>query len=340
MAALERARASRPGDPTIEEAYNRVRRNLLPTVTTSSIQAGYSYATNPLQLPSRDLRPSDSTLDAALTIDDERTLFNARIRTSFVAAGQWQEHVHELDQYKIAISSGPVFSLPGSLWVHVAPGGVHAILNSFRLYDEANGEVTLGGVYQGLTQTVSVRGGWRRGNDELAFSDSSYLSVEGRFLQRPNLMSGDMLYIQPRYYLNHAIDPLSSSVIADTVLGTGTAVSRDLAPESFQEWGGRLTYFVPFADGRVYFGTGLSIFERRYDSFVLNAGALALGVPVATSTKRIDTYFEPTAHLVFPRLISPSMDLRFDYRFEINRSNDDFREFQNHVAGVRIIGSF
>jgi len=73
---------------------------------------------------------------------------------------------------------------------------------------------------------------------------------------------------------------------------------------------------------------------------VLDPVALAAGVPVATSEKRRDLYVEPTAHVVFPRLFGPKLDLRLDYRLEDNFSNDDSREFRNHVAGFRVVGNF
>jgi hypothetical protein len=84
----------------------------------------------------------------------------------------------------------------------------------------------------------------------------------------------------------------------------------------------------------------MSVYKRNYDSFTLDPNQLAQGIPVFTNTKRRDLYLEPTAHVILPRLIAPKLDLRFDYRFENNHSNDDSREFNNQVVGFTIVGSF
>ena len=74
--------------------------------------------------------------------------------------------------------------------------------------------------------------------------------------------------------------------------------------------------------------------------YTLDSFWLQGGVQIATDEKRRDLFVEPTAHLIFPNLIAPNIDFRADYRFEDNFSNDDSRDFQNHVAGVRVIGRF
>ena len=55
---------------------------------------------------------------------------------------------------------------------------------------------------------------------------------------------------------------------------------------------------------------------------------------------RSDLYVEPTAHMILPNFIAPNIDLRFDYRFEGNYSNDVTRDYENHVAGTRVVGRF
>jgi hypothetical protein len=90
----------------------------------------------------------------------------------------------------------------------------------------------------------------------------------------------------------------------------------------------------------VYIGAGISVYQRDFDTFVADPDWLALGAHINTDEKRRDLYIEPTAHLIFPNLLAPDVDLRADYRFEFNRSNDDSRDFQDHVAGVRVVGRF
>ncbi len=67
---------------------------------------------------------------------------------------------------------------------------------------------------------------------------------------------------------------------------------------------------------------------------------LALGAHVSTGEKRSDIYVEPTAHLIFPNLVAPNVDFRADYRLEHNDSNDASRDFNDHVAGIRVVGRY
>ena len=81
-------------------------------------------------------------------------------------------------------------------------------------------------------------------------------------------------------------------------------------------------------------GAGIGLYHRWYDEKVDNVLNFD-----ATGDRR-DVYVEPTAHLILPNLIAPNVDVRFDYRFEGNYSNDATRDYENHVAGGRIVGRF
>src|SRR5262249_8850393 len=127
-------------------------------------------------------------------------------------------------------------------------------------------------------------------------------------------------------------------------------LGRDLAPLTYNEWGARVTYLVPVNAGSFYAGAGISVFERDFESHVLvpvekkftnpKAPGAAISGLGLSSTQRRDLYVAPTAHLVFPHLLGPALDLRIDYRFEDNHSNERFREFQNHLVSLRMLGRF
>jgi hypothetical protein len=229
-------------------------------------------------------------------------------------------------------------------WLQVAPGVAVEWLDGMRLYTEGSAAVTIGGVLGGLTQTVTARYGWRDGADnELQYANSQVFEILGRFVASPSLVKGDYVYLQPRFRTsdpNNNDDGHEEFDDGPTTIGPLILVTQDLSPYDYREWGGRISYFFPLDNRRVYLGFGISVFDREFDTSVLDPGWAAAGVPIAIDKNRHDIYIEPTAHLIFPNLIGPNIDLRADYRFEKNYSNDDFRDFANHVAGLRVIGRF
>lgn len=341
LAALERALNASPGDRELLAEYARLRNRILPSMTSVTMQVGGSYGSNPRQVHGSSSRKTDDRiLDAAVAVEDERTFGGMRIRSLAIATGQWEPEASELSSGQLIIQSGPVFLLSPETWLHVAPGVSVAWLDRQQVYSEASGAATIGTVFRGLTQTVTARYGWREGNGDVSYSDAQILEILGRFVVTPNLLHGDYVYLEPRYRVSRPDGNEPTSLILPTVLGPATLVSRDVSPSDYEEWGGRISYFFPVAQRRVWLGAGLSVLERQFNSLVLDPEALSAGVQVATDRSRRDVYFEPTAHIIFPDLIAPGVDVRADYRLEDNQSNDDYRDFINHVAGVRIVGRF
>jgi hypothetical protein len=332
LAALERVVTSSPGDTEAQAEYDRIKKKILPAVTKVTVEIGASYASNPRHMPSSAQRPSDGTYDARVAVADERTLLGQRWRTRAFAGAQLQGQITELDTAVIAAETGPVFQLTPKLWMHLAGGGGVTWLDQRKLYDDITASVTVGGLYLGLTQQVTARYTWRNGNfADFGANDAQIFDLEGRFVFSP-MAAMDLLYLVPRVAVSQADGSAIKSV---TVPGFGFDFSRPLFPGDYVEVGGRVAYYYPIAMGRAFVGAGFAAYRRSYDENVSNVVSMT-----PTDNKRADTYIEPTAHLIFPNLIAPMVDLRFDYRYERNFSNDPSVEYENHVAGTRIVGRF
>lgn len=328
MAALERAKAARPDDPAIAAEYERVRRKTLPDVTTATIQAGIGYTSNPLQLPKSSTIKRDAIFDLGANIEDERTLGDIRLRTLASVSSQLYRSSSEVNTARLNFASGPVFALDKDLQLHLAPGSSHVWLDGQHLYDEARMTATFSSLFQGVKQSIELRGGYRFGNDSIDYSDSYHFDVAGRFTFSPQLIGNDFLYVQPRGTINRVKDESAAAT-------TPSVLARDFVLLSYNEWGGRLGYFFPILpNNQAYFGAGISAYRRDYDSGVIDAAGNV------TDEKRRDFYLEPTAHLIFPRLVADNVDVRIDYRFEDNHSNEKDSEFKNHVVILGLVGNF
>jgi hypothetical protein len=389
FAALERVVLSSPGDTEAQAEFDRVRNKLKPAVTLTTVEVGANYASNPRQLANTGSvldqynvfaagerfsvqRPDDATYDAKLYVADERMLGPFRWRSLAYAKGQFQGNDTGLNTQTISIESGPVFQLTPDVWLHVAGGGSMVWLDERKLYDDASVGATIGGLYRGLTQSVTARYTWRNAHVELGelYDDGEFADVnadnaqifdlEGRFVVSPKLTIGDLFYFRPHLQVSQndgdptVTFPQYNSPWDDLVL------QRSLFPGDFTQLGAAVSYYYPLYSGMAFIGAGLEFYQRWYDessSAIRTAGVCSdpwcwnsYSVD-ANAGKRRDTYFEPTAHLIFPNAIASGIDLRFDYRYEHNSSNASMivvndeiiqtpHDFENHVAGVHVVGRF
>ena len=346
LAALDRALSARPDDPDLIAAYDRVRRKLLPTTTAVTVQAGATYASNPRQLSDGNTgKEDDAVFDGAVSIEDERTLAGMRIRSLAFAAGQWNVETSDISTGVLFAQAGPVFTLADDTWVHVAPGVGTEWLDDAVIYTEASATVTIGTVFEGMTQTVTTSYAARFGTgSSVDYPDSQLVEILGKLVVASTFTAGDYIYFQPGFRWSDAFDAVDATAAFAgnaTIIGPQTLTTRDLSPYSYREWGGRLAYFAPLDDrGFVFAGAGISVYQRDFDTDVFNPALLPLGAHISTGENRNDVYIEPTAHLIFPSLVAPNVDFRADYRLEHNESNDASRDFDDHVAGVRVVGRY
>ncbi len=278
---------------------------------------GIAYASNPLQLPDTPLRSNDVAFDASLQFFDERTIWNHRWRTITLADINIQTDISDLNDGTLSAWTGPMFNLSTKTRAHLAPGAEVAFLDGRHLYTYALGRLTLERVIGGATQTLSTLIAYR---DTRAFggADGWLYELTARLSKYQVLFPGDAVYVLPRLSYN---EPIGS--------GDGRVFTRPLFPGDFLEVGSRAEYFVPLLNNALYLGGGFGAYFRDYDPSV------AFG-----ANTREDWFLEPTAHLVIPNILGRKGDLRFDYRFEHNNSNDPTQNFENHVVGVSSVKRF
>jgi len=318
LGAYERALAVDPGNRDLLRAYKRVKRRLLPAVTSVTVEKGISYDSNPRQLPNTRRREGDVTFDVSAYLFDERTLRRHRWRTEAYARGQIQGDETDLNAGEVAAWTGPVFDLNPKTRLHFAPGAAVAWLDGRRLYNDGSLRVTLERVRRGTTQSVSALLTYRDAGDSFNGSDGFIAQLSGRFKFNSKLVKGDTIYVLPRVRYS-----------GPTGSGPGRVFSRPLFPGDFVETGSRFAYFRPIRGGKVFIGAGFATYFRHYDQTV------AFG-----TAEREDVQVEPTAHVIFPNVGGRKFDFRIDYRYEENFSNDNTEDFSNHVVGGRVVKRF
>ena len=339
-------------------------------------------------------RPDAFSYDFKIAVADDRTIGSLRWRTLARAQGQFfqpdditggevnlsRADPATLNSPILSVESGPVLPLTPDLWMHIAGGAAIVWLDNERhhVYDDASVSVTLGGLYKGLPQTMTAAYTWRDGNfADFGANDAQIFDLEGSLTFSPSLLAkADVLNLLPSLQVSQADDGIRAALLGpEDVVGPGPALFpaplfvRPLFPGDFTEVGGGIYYYFPLFRGAVFLGAGVRIYRRWYDEFAggafENPHFCDCQPRPLDRTKRRDTYFESNAHLIFPSLLRPNVDLRFDYRYEHNDSNariatsalgerfsplpgvipggafvETPADFENHVAGVHIVGRF
>ena len=343
--AYSRAAQADPANAQAAAGVERVRAKLQPATTGLVVDAGLTYATNPRELPSSERGRggrliSDGTQDIGLSLTDNRTIQGIRWRTLADAHVQIQDRAHELSFGTLSVISGPMFQLKQDLWLHVAPGLSAAALDNLFLYSDASLNATLSTLHDGLTQSLTARVAWRDVNHaDIQGTSGIVVDVVGRLTAALNLVPGDIVFAMPHARFSEPMGGAPPGVRVPVIAAGGPGGNQligftELHPFNdpvfigdYTQAGGRLAYYFPILGSRVYLGAGVSYWHRWYDLNVIDA----------PGTKRRDDYLEPSAHLVFPDVLASAFDLRFDYRYEHNLSNDRVQGYENHVAGVRVV---
>lgn len=317
LQAYERLVANHPDDAGLRRKLLRIKRLLKPAVTLAYLAVGAEYATNPRQLSNAEPREETGILSAHVIVYDERTLKRTRWRSYASAETHLYGEADNLTNGRISFATGPLIDLSNTLKLHVAPEAAFRWLDGEWLYTEGAINLSLKGLHKGTVQSVTLRVGYRDVNE--VFSDSSGIAIDltGRFAANDKLTKGDTLFFLPRFRYSEPTGDEPDRLFSSAIF-----------PGDYYETGARLAYFVPLF-GNLQLGAGFAAYYRHYDQNV-----------VFDTKDREDVVISPTAHLILQDIAGGKVDVRVDYRFEKNDSNDSTEDFENHVVGVRTLRRF
>jgi hypothetical protein len=317
LSAYERVVLNDPSNADALQGLTRVRRALQPNTTLLTVQLGAQYESNPrYYLPPR--RGEAEALGSAALLD-ERNLGGIRWRTNAVAAGLVHAREGELDYGVAGAETGPVLdALPG--WsFHPAVGGNAAYFDNRFYYGEGAVSGTFESVAQGVYRSVVLRGAYRSYDNFFPSGEGFYVEARGR-LAVPGVLGPGTVVIASPFLLWSDISG-SASVV--------TPIATDLQPGAYLEGGGRLDLIKSLASW-VVLGVNVSASRRDYRNDLV----------IPSSEKRRDSILSPGATLTFPDLFAYRTDLRLDYRYLMDRSNDPTKSFNDHIVTASVVARF
>jgi hypothetical protein len=116
--------------------------------------------------------------------------------------------------------------------------------------------------------------------------------------------------------------------------GTGFSTllaSEQVQPGKYSEYGGRIEFYRRVFEW-LTIGGGFAVSHRDY------AQSIDLAIPMTMN--RRDVTLTPSATLIFHNVVGYQTDLRADYRFEHNDSNNALRDYENHIATLMLVSRF
>ena len=324
LAAYERILATDPDNEEAQEGIRRVKRLLEPDATEVVVLIGGQYETNPQHEVDTNSGTDDTALIGRLLVTDDRKFGETRWRTNGDFFSNWHAKFGEIDFLNLGVRTGPVFELTEDWDIHPAVGASYAILDSETFFYEGAFSVAIEAVNGGVFKSLNLRAAFDQIDDEIAGRNAYVFEINPRFVIADLVTTNDTVILNPLYRFNGT----------EGTGALGTDASGDTFPLNYQQIGGRVDYYFPITP-EIYVGINLTGYYEDYNESVIDPET-----GQETSENREDIYLSPGLQVIFARVFLANHDVVVSYQYETNFSNDDFEDFENHIAGVRSVWRF
>jgi hypothetical protein len=316
-AAYERVAINDPSNREAQDGLLRVARRLQPAFTEFLLQAGVSYESNPLYVPTN--HTPEAQVFGTLGVKDERTFGDLRWRTTGLAAGIDHTRADQLNYAYAGATTGPVFDFIGGTQLHLAVGGGGAYFDQHPWYSEAVARAVIEANAFGAAQSVAFRAAYRDYNSFFPAGQGWYWDVIGRFLAPGFLDPQNTLVFSPWVKRGDAAGTIPVSLLQPGV-----------EPANYIESGGRIEFFRQVFDG-VLVGPTFYAMERWYDSNIV-AGTI--------NQKRRDFIWSPGATVFMPNFFAHQVGLKLEYQYIRDNSNEPTASFVDNAVTASVVARF
>jgi hypothetical protein len=313
LAAYERVLVYDSNNAEARRGLERVRANILPAITEIFTEFGGGWDSNPHEVPTG--RKSDLDLFGSISIRDERSLWDTRWRTTGLLTGNLYRESGDLDYGYGSLAAGPVYALGSTFTVHPSIGGAASYFDHHLFYSEAFTSLLFEGNQNGVLETYRFRGGYRDFDSFFPASDGFFADATAKFSKPEVFTAGD--------YAVFSSWVRWSGVGGSFLTNTPTVnVSDNVQLGRYGEGGARIEYYMTLADWLVA-GANFSYTEREYAQSALSSGGVL---------KRRDDIYSPGASLIFHNTQYMPGDIRLDYRYERDNSNDAASSYIDNIV--------
>jgi hypothetical protein len=317
LSAYERVVINDPASMEGLRGLQRVRRALQPNFTLATLQFGAIYETHP-RYYQQPQRPEFQGF-GSIAVIDERKLGDQRWRTNTVAAVIAHAHEDDLNYGIAGFDTGPIIDVYPGWSVHTALGGNVAYFDKHFYFAEGAASAAVQTSFGPVLHSLLLRGAYRSYDDHFPSGEGFYAEARARWAIPDVAGPGSLLILSPWYLWS---DISGSSQVVFPIV-------TDLQPGAYYEYGGRVELAKSLASW-VAISAHVSAWHRVYrHDIVFETGEL-----------RRDRFLSPGASLIFPGLFAYQTDLRLDYRYLKDNSNDSTKDFDDHIMSVTVIKRF
>ena len=315
LMAYERVTLNDPNNWDAKVGLMRMRRALQPSYTLVTIDLGTGYESNPMYYMPDGKGAWFGQGLVALT--DERNIGGQRWRSNGAVFGQVNARYGDLNYAHAGGETGPVFDLLPSVSFTPMLGGSVAYFDDRFYYAEGSASATFEGTSEGIYRSLRFRAAYRSYDDFFPTQEGWYYDIRARV-------------VIPQVFGDSSSLALTPWVLWSDMSGVvQNALVQEIQPGAYTEYGGRVESFKALTSW-MSIGANFQISRRDYRTDIV----------VATGDKREDTVLIPGATLLFPGLFWNEWDLRLDYRYIRNNSNDATKEFADNIVSASVTKRF
>jgi hypothetical protein len=272
------------------------------------MELGVRYDTNPIRAEAGS--DGEFTGYGAFRIRDERALGAYRWRTLFGAYGEAHASLDQLNYANVSAETGPIIDLPGTMMAfRPAIGTSAAFFDERFFYWDVNASAGLEGYLQGAYQWAKLRVGYRAFDPTFTSDAGFYADLTGRMAFKDVLQDKDVVSFAPILRWSN-------------IEGLPDDGSFDFAPGRYFEAAATFEYSKILSEHWTA-AVNLRVRDRVYADTGLGA--------------RNDYGIAPGVSLIATNLLGVQTDVRFDYRFEQNWSNQAGHNWQNHMFKLAFV---
>lgn len=308
LSAYERVLANNPDNEEAKRGLQRIRRIIEPPLTQTTWETGAKVESNPLRASGGS--DTDFFGYGSVRVRDERPINDTRWRTLFGAYGELHGHYTDLNYGTLTIDTGPLIDLDGTMTTfRPAIGGGLAAFDGSFYYADINASGTVEGYLQGAYQWARLRAGYRQYDDAFASDNGVYAELTGRLTRENVFHDNDAASVAPWLRWN-SID------------GNPAYVSDDFVPGRYVDVGATLEY------------------SKRINEWLSASADFRIGnrqFADVGSGARHDLTLSPGVSLALSNIVGIQTDIRFDWRYEWNDSNDDAYDWRNQSLRVGLV---
>ncbi|HWV55022.1 hypothetical protein [Pseudorhodoplanes sp.] len=320
LMAYERVVLNDPNNWEAKVGLMRVRRAMQPAFTQVTMELGTGYESNPLYYLPANQNPYTAPGSGSgkstwfgtglIALQDERKIGGQAWRSNAAVFGRANTRYGDLNYAHAGGETGPVFDVLPGLSFSPTLGAAVGYFDDRFYYAEGSGAATFEGqTREGIFHMLRARAAYRSYDSYWPSQEGWYYDIRARVAIPRLFGEGNLVAVSPW-------------VLWSDISGTVTnAIVTEIQPGKYREIGGRAEIYQQLS---AWMTVGLS-FAASWRDY---SGDFVAG----TGVNREDTLLVPGAMVLFPGFFWKEWDLRFDYRYLHNDSNDPTKEYRDHIV--------